>query len=59
MRPTISDGGRRAGHILFMTSQAKPKPRTTLVPVTTMEELPVLDENERAELLRMLRQAKD
>ena len=32
--------------------------RTTMVPVTTMEELPVLSEKERAELLNSLKQAE-
>ena len=32
--------------------------RTTTVPVTTMEELPVLDERERAELIRALQEAE-
>ena len=41
-----------------MTTQAKPKRRTTMVPVTTMEELPVLDDSEREGLLRTLKQAE-
>jgi hypothetical protein len=32
--------------------------RTTMVPVTTMEEIPVLSERERAELLASLKQAE-
>jgi hypothetical protein len=32
--------------------------RTTMVPVTTMEEIPVLSEQERAELLRSLKEAE-
>lgn len=32
--------------------------RTTVVPVTTMEEIPVLSDNERAELLRSLKEAE-
>jgi hypothetical protein len=32
--------------------------RTTMVPVTTMEEIAVLSENERAELLESLKQAE-
>ena len=32
--------------------------RTTMVPVTTMEEVPVLAEEERAELLASLKQAE-
>ena len=32
--------------------------RTTMVPVTTMEELPVLSEKERAVLLRSLKDAE-
>ena len=31
--------------------------RTTMVPVTTMEEIPVLSEQERAELLNSLKEA--
>jgi hypothetical protein len=38
---------------------AKPKRRrTTMVPVTTMEEVPVLTDEERAELLRSLKEAE-
>jgi len=38
---------------------AKPKRRrTTMVPVTTMEEIPLLSERERAELLNSLKQAE-
>lgn len=32
--------------------------RTTMVPVTTMEELPVLSDTERADLLRSLQEAE-
>jgi hypothetical protein len=32
--------------------------RTTMVPVTTMEEIPVLTETERAELLKSLQEAE-
>lgn len=32
--------------------------RTTMVPVTTMEEIPVLSDRERAELLRSLKAAE-
>ena len=32
--------------------------RTTSVPVTTMEEIPVLDEQEREELIRALQEAE-
>jgi hypothetical protein len=32
--------------------------RTTMVPVTTMEEIPVLSEKEREELLESLKQAE-
>ena len=32
--------------------------RTTMVPVITMEEIPVLDDGERAELLRALKEAE-
>jgi hypothetical protein len=41
-----------------MTTHAKSKRRTTMVPVTTMEELPVLDDSEREGLLRTLKQAE-
>jgi hypothetical protein len=47
-----------------MTSKAANKPakpkrrRTTQVPVTTMEEIPVLSARERAELLNSLEQAQ-
>lgn len=42
-----------------MTTQTKPKGRrTAMVPVTTMEELPVLDDAERAELLKSLAAAE-
>jgi len=41
-----------------MTTQAKSGRRTTTVPVTTMEEVPVLDERERGELLGTLKQAE-
>ena len=34
------------------------KRRTTMVPVTTMEEIPVLSEAERDELLKSLREAE-
>jgi hypothetical protein len=40
-------------------SQTKDKGRrTTMVPVTTMEELPVLDDRERSELLTLLAAAE-
>ena len=32
--------------------------RTTMVPVTTMEEIPVLDDTERADLIRSLKEAE-
>ena len=41
-----------------MSTQAKSGRRTTIVPVTTMEEVPVLDKSERAKLLSTLRQAE-
>lgn len=41
-----------------MTTQAKPERRTTAVPVTTMEEVPVLSAGERQELLDSLRRAE-
>ena len=43
-----------------MTTKANMKEkarRTTTVPVTTMEEIPVLDERERAVLIRALQEA--
>ena len=40
-----------------MTTKAKPGRRTTTVPVTTMEEVPVLDPRERDQLLDDLREA--
>ena len=36
----------------------KSKRRTTMMPVTTMEEIPVLTDEERAELLASLKQAE-
>jgi hypothetical protein len=44
-----------------MTTKAAAKgkrPRTTMVPVTTMEEIPVLSERERADLLKSLQDAE-
>lgn len=44
-----------------MTTKAATKDkrrRTTMVPVTTMEEIPVLDDKERAELVRSLKEAE-
>ncbi len=42
-----------------MTTQTNHKGRrTTMVPVTTMEEVPVLDERERAELLKSLAESE-
>ena len=55
---------RRAGYIAVMASRTATKPtrnkrrRTTQVPVTTMEEIPVLSEQERAELLTSLEAAQ-
>ena len=48
-------------YIALMATKSAPRPkprRTTMVPVTTMEELPVLDEKERAELLASLKDAE-
>jgi len=45
----------------LMTTKSAPKQkprRTTMVPVTTMEELPILDEKERVELLASLKEAE-
>ncbi len=50
-------------YITFMTSKTAAKPsrdkprRTTMVPVTTMEEIPVLSEKEHADLLASLKAA--
>jgi hypothetical protein len=42
-----------------MTTKANQKPRpTTMVPVTTMEEIPVLSDEERAALLTKLKDAE-
>ena len=41
-----------------MTGSTRKRRRTTLVPVTTLEEVPILDERERAELLASLREAE-
>ena len=38
-----------------MTRNAQHKRRTTMVPVTTMEEIPILDEKERTERIRLAR----
>jgi hypothetical protein len=40
------------------TIDNKTKRRTTMVPVTTMEEIPVLSDDEREELIASLRQAE-
>ncbi len=48
-------------YILAMANKTAAKQkrrRTTMVPVTTMEEIPVLSEKERAELLDSLKQAE-
>jgi hypothetical protein len=39
-------------------TESKDKRRTTMVPVTTMEEIPVLTDGERAELLASLKEAE-
>lgn len=39
-------------------AETKDKRRTTMVPVTAMEEIPVLTDAERAELLASLKQAE-
>ena len=41
-----------------MTETARKPRRTTMVPVTTLEEVPVLDDDERAELLASLKEAE-
>lgn len=40
------------------TGPTQKRRRTTLAPVTTMEEIPVLDEADRAELIGSLKQAE-
>jgi hypothetical protein len=40
------------------TATTDKRRRTTMVPVTTMEEIPVLSEQERAELLTSLKEAE-
>jgi hypothetical protein len=45
-------------HGSTMTETARKRRRITMVPVTTMEELPILDEKERAELLGSLKEAE-
>ena len=40
------------------TATTDKRRRTTIVPVTTMEEIPVLSEQERAELLTSLQEAE-
>jgi hypothetical protein len=40
------------------TETARKRRRTTMVPMTTMEEIPVLDDNERTELLGALKGAE-
>ena len=48
------------GYIVNMNTKAttRDKRRTTMVPVTTMEEIPVLSEAERDELLKSLEEAQ-
>jgi hypothetical protein len=48
----------RCIYCMDMTTETTRRRRTTMVPVTTMEEIPVLDENERAELIRSLKEAE-
>jgi hypothetical protein len=40
------------------SATSRKRRRTTMVPVTTMEEMPVLNDVERAELLASLKQAE-
>jgi hypothetical protein len=40
------------------TKSARRRRRTTLAPVTTIEEIPILDEEERANLIASLKQAE-
>jgi hypothetical protein len=55
--PVAARGGLCDSPVMPRTA-AKAKRRTTHVPVTTMEEIPVLSEQERAELLASLKQAE-
>ena len=41
-----------------MKTAADSRPRTTRIPVTTMEEVPILSEAERAELVASLEKAR-
>jgi uncharacterized protein (DUF58 family) len=41
-----------------MTAVSDKRTRSTLIPVTTMEEVPVLTEQERAEMLAALKEAE-
>jgi hypothetical protein len=46
--------------MVAMTTKTKNKRRgTTMAPVTTMEEIPVLGDDERAELLASLKRAEE
>lgn len=45
-------------YIDCMATRMRPDRRTTTVPVTTMEEVPVLDDRERNELVASLRRAE-
>lgn len=42
-----------------MTAAADSRPRTTRIPVTTMEEAPILSQAERTDLVASLEKAKD
>ena len=41
-----------------MSTADRKMPRTTLIPVTTMEEVPILSDTERADLLASLKEAE-
>ena len=45
-------------NVMIDRTATKDGPRTTLVPVTTMEEVPMLSEEERRELLTSLKEAE-
>jgi hypothetical protein len=53
-----------SAHLCYVTDMTtksatkRKRRRTTMVPVTTMEEIPVLGDEERAELLDSLKQAE-
>ena len=56
--PVESGSGCYIGCMTMKAATDRKRRRTTVVPVTTMEEIPVLDEQERAELIRALQEAE-